>query len=568
MVVSKFSENFWGEKINGFDILTQNLKHSLQNVKDLETYFRECESIEDTYSKLLTKLSAQVNRFSTNGTFYPAWSPIKELNERLANAHTQIVHQIRDIIKETKRYHEDLNKKMKRILDNESQTQASVQSFLEISQALNKTKEQYHTCALELEKQKRAENTNVQKLEKKVKQAYDEYKLNVDKYNSLRNDYERKFNDSSTHLQLGEELHLKQIKQLIDSYTKIFINNNHVIKQVFDEFQVKIEPLSSDVLIQIFIDNKRTGSERPEAVTLIEPDFSKLPAAVISQQPTTNALFNPNSSVNSSNSGGGGGGGNSINSYNALADNDFNLFLNPNIPVPTNHNNNNNVNNSPFNANIANSMVNGHAGTSGVNNNQTSGAATSASTANVNPTNTSNDNMKRSDSRGLNIFNIDILSRNKGKSKKASTADKTSVKNKKKSNSTNQLLQHHPQTPPTPSIQRDLMNLKDTNSINSDDLINSMNINDSISMNNNNVTGHASRQPQNLVNSSIDIFDQLNKNSNGNGSDVDSEGYSIRPDKSDVKKDTDDMNNFYNSSSTENDSDSEPEVSDSSHEAP
>ena len=568
MVVSKFSENFWGEKINGFDILTQNLKHSLQNVKDLETYFRECESIEDTYSKLLTKLSAQVNRFSTNGTFYPAWSPIKELNERLANAHTQIVHQIRDIIKETKRYHEDLNKKMKRILDNESQTQASVQSFLEISQALNKTKEQYHTCALELEKQKRAENTNVQKLEKKVKQAYDEYKLNVDKYNSLRNDYERKFNDSSTHLQLGEELHLKQIKQLIDSYTKIFINNNHVIKQVFDEFQVKIEPLSSDVLIQIFIDNKRTGSERPEAVTLIEPDFSKLPAAIISQQPTTNALFNPNSSVNSSNSGGGGGGGNSINSYNALADNDFNLFLNPNIPVPTNHNNNNNVNNSPFNANIANSMVNGHAGTSGVNNNQTSGAATSASTANVNPTNTSNDNMKRSDSRGLNIFNIDILSRNKGKSKKASTADKTSVKNKKKSNSTNQLLQHHPQTPPTPSIQRDLMNLKDTNSINSDDLINSMNINDSISMNNNNVTGHASRQPQNLVNSSIDIFDQLNKNSNGNGSDVDSEGYSIRPDKSDVKKDTDDMNNFYNSSSTENDSDSEPEVSDSSHEAP
>ena len=567
MVVSKFSENFWGEKINGFDILTQNLKHSLQNVKDLETYFRECESIEDTYSKLLTKLSAQVNRFSTNGTFYPAWSPIKELNERLANAHTQIVHQIRDIIKETKRYHEDLNKKMKRILDNESQTQASVQSFLEISQALNKTKEQYHTCALELEKQKRAENTNVQKLEKKVKQAYDEYKLNVDKYNSLRNDYERKFNDSSTHLQLGEELHLKQIKQLIDSYTKIFINNNHVIKQVFDEFQVKIEPLSSDVLIQIFIDNKRTGSERPEAVTLIEPDFSKLPAAIISQQPTTNALFNPNSSVNSSNSG-GGGGGNSINSYNALADNDFNLFLNPNIPVPTNHNNNNNVNNSPFNANIANSMVNGHAGTSGVNNNQTSGAATSASTANVNPTNTSNDNMKRSDSRGLNIFNIDILSRNKGKSKKASTADKTSVKNKKKSNSTNQLLQHHPQTPPTPSIQRDLMNLKDTNSINSDDLINSMNINDSISMNNNNVTGHASRQPQNLVNSSIDIFDQLNKNSNGNGSDVDSEGYSIRPDKSDVKKDTDDMNNFYNSSSTENDSDSEPEVSDSSHEAP
>ena len=78
---------------------------------------------------------------------------------------------------------------------------------------------------------------------------------------------------------------------------------------------------------------------------------------------------------------------------------------------------------------------------------------------------------------------------------------------------------------------------------------------------NNNI--RQSSQSNRANSSSLDLFDQLNKlNSNGNGSDVDSEGYSIRPEKSDkVKKDTDDMNNFYNSSSTsDNDSDSEPEA--------
>ncbi len=520
MVVAKFSENFWGEKINGFDILCQNLKHSLNNVKDLETYFRECENIEDTYTKLLSRLSTQMNRYSTNGTFYPVWSPMKELNERLASTHTQIMHQIRDIIKETQRYYDDLNKKLKRIRDNESQTQLSVQNFQEITQLLNKTKEQYHNSALELEKQKRAENTNVQRLEKKVKQSFDEYKTNVDRYNLTRNEYERKFTDSCTHLQLAEELHLKQIKQLVDNYTKIFLNNNQTIKQIYDEFHVKIESFSNDVLIQLFIDNKRTGSDRPEAVSIIEPDFSKLPATTTT---TTSQQFSANISSNSSNSG----GNNSINNYNSFNDNDFNLFLNPNIPVPIND-----VKNSPFNGTATNgSMQHLMNSTTGIN--VTSSSSSTSST--------SAENMKRSDSRGLNIFNIDILSRNKSKDKKA---QKASTKIKKKTE--------------LPAIQQqpDLIqiNVKDTNSVNSDELTSIAS--ESLTINSNTLR----RSTNNInVSSSLDLFDQLNKNSNG--SDVDSEGYSIRPDyKGDNKKDNEDMNNFYKSSATESDSDSEPEI--------
>jgi DNA repair exonuclease SbcCD ATPase subunit len=266
MVVSKFSDHFWGEKLNGYDVLTQNLKHSINNVKELETYFRECASIDDAYIKLLTKLTLQTNKYSTNGTFYPLWSPIKELNERLNSVHLQQIQQTNEIVKEIQRYYDDLNKKLKRIRDNEAPTQQCVQNFQEITQLLTKSKEQYHAIAIEHEKQRRADNSNIQKLEKKLKQSLDEYKSNIEKYNNIRNDYERRLNDSFQNFQVSEETHLKQMRSLIENYGKLLINNNQNKTYAYQEFNGKIEYLNNDYLIQVFIDNKRTGAERPESV--------------------------------------------------------------------------------------------------------------------------------------------------------------------------------------------------------------------------------------------------------------------------------------------------------------
>lgn len=95
-----FADNFWGEKINGFDVLCANLKHSLTSVKELEQFLRDCASSEDTYAKALNKLVAASNKFSPNGTFAPVWSCLRELNERFASAHVSLVHQLHELIKE------------------------------------------------------------------------------------------------------------------------------------------------------------------------------------------------------------------------------------------------------------------------------------------------------------------------------------------------------------------------------------------------------------------------------------------------------------------------------------
>lgn len=99
-----FADNFWGEKINGFDVLCANLKHSLASVKELEQFLRDCASSEDSYAKVLNKLVATSNKFSTNGTFAPLWSCLRELNEKFASAHLQLVHQLQELIKDIQKF--------------------------------------------------------------------------------------------------------------------------------------------------------------------------------------------------------------------------------------------------------------------------------------------------------------------------------------------------------------------------------------------------------------------------------------------------------------------------------
>jgi len=110
VIKNLFSENFWGEKINGFEVLCQNLKYSLASVKDIETFVRESANCEDSYIKCINKLINQISRFSSNSSFNPLWAPLKELNEKYCIKHSEHLHQLQELIKEIQRYNDDLGK--------------------------------------------------------------------------------------------------------------------------------------------------------------------------------------------------------------------------------------------------------------------------------------------------------------------------------------------------------------------------------------------------------------------------------------------------------------------------
>ena len=230
--------------------------------------------------------------------------------------------------------------------------------------------------------------------------------------------------------------------------------------------------------------------------------------------------------------------------------------------------------------------------------------------------------MKRSDSKGINIFNVNFLGRNKNKEKKAaqkaalaaaSLANTSDTQSKKKSSAkkASSNLGTNNKNSSTNSSQYENLNLststflngglsisntskQDSSSLNSEDSNeqrNTTNVEQSNSNNNNNlsvpvggsegmannITTSANNTTSNNNNGSISArsigsitgslsFDLLDQLKMSNGSDIDSEGYSIRPESTEVghrkrngepmrNKDNDDMNNLYASSSTDSDSD-------------
>ncbi|WAR24076.1 FCHO2-like protein [Mya arenaria] len=140
-----------GGKNNGFYVLYHNMKHGQTSSKDLMDFLRESCQVEETYSKLLTKLAKVAANNSQVGTFAPFWTVLKTLSEKLASLHMQLVHTWSDLMKDIVRYNDEQHKKHK------------------------SAKEIYHTRCLELERLKResASPKDIEKSETKYKKAID-----------------------------------------------------------------------------------------------------------------------------------------------------------------------------------------------------------------------------------------------------------------------------------------------------------------------------------------------------------------------------------------------------------
>ncbi|XP_060596041.1 F-BAR domain only protein 2-like [Ruditapes philippinarum] len=279
--MTTFAESFWGGKNNGFYVLYHNMKHGQTSTKDLIDFLRESCQVEETYSKLLTKLAKVAANNTHVGTFAPFWNILKTLSEKLASLHMQLVHTWSDLIKDIVRYNEDQHRRHKTMKEGESGTLEVVQSIQTTTTALHRAKEIYHTRCLELERLKRenASPKDIEKSETKYKKAKEEYKNLVDKYATIREDFQNKMVDSCTHFQELEEEHICQMKDFIDTYARAMQNEHVLFGQAQEEFRTNCDSLTVQKLLETFIDVKSTGKEKPGPLEFVEPDLSSLPSA-------------------------------------------------------------------------------------------------------------------------------------------------------------------------------------------------------------------------------------------------------------------------------------------------
>jgi DNA repair exonuclease SbcCD ATPase subunit len=291
---NKFSDNFWDEKSNGYDVLNQNLRSLQTTVKELELYLRECANSEDQYVKQLNKVTAQMQMFTSDTSVSPVYALIKDLNEHTAWTHLHYMNRIHELNKEIQSYYTDLRKKKKKIRQGETKTAQIVEEFRATKQQLAKSKEQYHQLCFELEKQKQtleinqqqatpnpsvlsSLNNNISRLEKRVQNSLEEYKMAIDKYNAFRVEYEQKFTDSCNIFQAHEEAHISQIKTFLFSYIQLVAQLNASRQKNLNECNHKLNNMcTNEYLLQQFLVVKSTGQSRPNDVEFVEYQNSNL----------------------------------------------------------------------------------------------------------------------------------------------------------------------------------------------------------------------------------------------------------------------------------------------------
>ncbi|TKC48138.1 hypothetical protein EI555_010700, partial [Monodon monoceros] len=206
----------------------------------------------------MTKLAKSASNYSQLGTFAPVWDVFKTSTEKLANCHLDLVRKLQELIKEVQKYGEEQTK------EEVAGTLEAVQTIQSITQALQKSKENYNAKCVEQERLKKegATQREIEKATVKSKKATDTYKLYVEKYALGKADFEQKMTETAQKFQDIEETHLIHIKEIIGSLSNAIKEIHLQIGQVHEEFMNNMANTTVESLIQKFAESKGTGKER------------------------------------------------------------------------------------------------------------------------------------------------------------------------------------------------------------------------------------------------------------------------------------------------------------------
>ena len=281
-----------------------------QITKHLYVFSLQCEA---AYSRNLSRLQTQFVKIPNLGTFTPIWILIRDLLDKVSSTHSSAIKLYQDLLRDIHNYQEHYQKKVKAQIQKDGDINRTDELIPQLNNALmivNKSKEQYHSFILECERIKRnsshssntsssvslaQENTStslaqsaisslaskhLDRWERKCRQAQDEYKLTLEKYNTIRNDFEKRFSDgrinicccssnnsvkilAASKFQAFEIDHVERMLALSLSYADILQRNNEQIRVAEHEFTEKVKSLTGNDILDAFVEQKKTGTERP-----------------------------------------------------------------------------------------------------------------------------------------------------------------------------------------------------------------------------------------------------------------------------------------------------------------
>lgn len=178
----------------------------------------------------MTRLQSQLLKVQHVGTFTPIWHSIRDLLEKISQAHATTVSFYQDLLRDIHLYQDAYQKKVKSSINKDPDIARTAELISQLNTTfnnVNKAKEQYHSIGLDYERAKRvgsnlsngtstpvpgdnpsssslaqsalnsltSSSRQIERLEKKYRQSHDDYRSSIEKYNAIRSEFEKRFYD-------------------------------------------------------------------------------------------------------------------------------------------------------------------------------------------------------------------------------------------------------------------------------------------------------------------------------------------------------------------------------------
>ncbi|KAI6184307.1 FCH domain only protein 2 [Aphelenchoides bicaudatus] len=273
VVCEDYSKHFWGEQNLGYYRLYANLKRNEDAIQELNIFVKERIQIEDELLKFLNKNLHRVNSFIANkGAFAESWRLTKSTLELWFEIQTTLVKNLSDLSRDILRFHDDMVKSRKRIKDQD--TVDAVNLIQTTTTCLQKAKETYLQRCSEMAnlKQENANTKELLKVKNKLTKSHEEYKMYVNKYGQVRDNFVEKMQKSAVVFQENDTNFLNQYKTFLCSFARSLDDSQSAVSQVTGDYSQSLKSIDVQAIMLKFVEERGTGTDRPPIINWSDVD--------------------------------------------------------------------------------------------------------------------------------------------------------------------------------------------------------------------------------------------------------------------------------------------------------
>jgi len=309
-MVHSFLNSFWDQDFNGttgYDTLIYRLKDGKKLCDAFSEFLRNRAKLEDEYGKNLIRLAQSAATNEETGSLKESWDSIRKEAESIGSSHCELSKKLIDLTEKTVRFRENqkaerlkVDDRMKKYQKDKKITHENMlkakRAYEQRCKETDQAKDTYESKATYTPKEEERFKRNLLKAKTGAESADCAYQSSVKALEDCRKKWMFEMEDALKHFQKWEEERVTYLRNEMWTYVNLASLQLLTADESYENNQEILEKCDETIDIQLFINLRRTGSERPAAILYENYYHHTMP-------PDENAYADPNTHVISSSRG-------------------------------------------------------------------------------------------------------------------------------------------------------------------------------------------------------------------------------------------------------------------------